>query len=201
MRLLANHDGLPLARTASGTLQLREVTNPAQDLDGLGKTGLRVAADLDPSNPQVQQIVSAMRRGDLDQMSFGFQVTQDEWNDDMSERTIREVKLFDVSVVTYPANPATSVSLNSARAAKAAYLIDEHRALDPDSASLILQILGRLSAVDSIVDEAQADVAEALNIPNPDSDGDDPSDQTPDDSSDPMTRKAAWLDAMRRSAD
>lgn len=101
VRLLVNHEGVPLARTKSKTLTL--AADPH----------LRSAARLDPSNPTVQEIRSAMSRGDLDQMSIGFRVTRQEWNEDYTERTIREVQLFDVSVVTYPANPATTAALRS----------------------------------------------------------------------------------------
>lgn len=99
--LLVNHAGVPLARTKSKTLKL----SAAPDL--------RAVATLDPANPTVQEIRSAMSRGDLDQMSIGFRVTRQEWNGDYTERIIREVKLFDVSVVTFPANPATSASLRA----------------------------------------------------------------------------------------
>lgn len=102
VRLLANHGGLPLARTRSGTLQLE-----SDDI------GLKVRATLDPTNPAAQEVRSAMERGDVDQMSFAFRVVRDQWNADYSERTISEVKLFDVSVVTYPANPATVVKLRA----------------------------------------------------------------------------------------
>lgn len=102
VRLLVNHGGVPLARTKSGTLTLSE--------DG---HGLRSVATLDAQNPTVQEVRSAMRRGDLDQMSFAFRATRQEWNKDYSERTISELKLYDVSVVTYPANPATTVGLRS----------------------------------------------------------------------------------------
>ena len=102
VRLLANHEGLPLARTKSGTLELE-----SDDI------GLKVRATLDPSNPTAAEVRSAMERGDVDQMSFAFRVVRDEWNKDYTERTISEVKLYDVSVVTYPANPATVVKLRS----------------------------------------------------------------------------------------
>jgi len=100
VRLLLNHEGLPLARTKSGTLRLAE--------DG---TGLEADADLDKRSTLTNDVAVAMERGDLDQMSFAFQATRQEWNEDYTQRFIREVKLFDVSVVTYPANPATSVKL------------------------------------------------------------------------------------------
>lgn len=101
VRLLVNHEGVPLARTKSGTLKLS--TEP----------DLRSVASLDPTNPTVQEVRSAMDRGDLDQMSIGFRVTRQEWNGDYTERLIREVELFDVSVVTFPASPTTSASLRS----------------------------------------------------------------------------------------
>jgi HK97 family phage prohead protease len=100
-RLLVNHEGIPIARTKSGTLKLSE-----------DEQGLHVdAPSLDGESPLVQTVRSAMKRGDLDQMSFAFQATRQEWNEDYSQRTIREVRLFDVSVVTYPASPSTEASL------------------------------------------------------------------------------------------
>lgn len=96
VRLLVNHDGVPLARTKSGTLSLT-----SDDI------GLHVRAELDPLNPSVVEMRSALWRGDLDEMSLAFKAVRQEWNADYTERTIREVKLYDVSVVTYPANPAT----------------------------------------------------------------------------------------------
>lgn len=101
VRLLVNHDGVPLARTRSGTLKLAATPD------------LRAVAELDPDNPTVQEIRSAMSRGDMDQMSIGFRVTRQEWNGDYTERLIREVQLFDVSVVTFPASPTTNATLRS----------------------------------------------------------------------------------------
>lgn len=101
VRLLVNHVGVPLARTKSNTLTL--TADPH----------LRGVADLDPANPTVQEIRSAMSRGDLDQMSIGFRVHRQEWNEDYTERFIREVELFDVSIVTFPASPTTSASLRT----------------------------------------------------------------------------------------
>lgn len=102
VRFLVNHEGLPLARTKSQTLAL------SQD-----DIGLRMEANLDPANPTVAELVSALRRGDVDQMSFAFSVVRQEWNDDYTDRTIREVRLFDVAAVTYPANPATIIGVRA----------------------------------------------------------------------------------------
>ena len=102
VRLLFNHDGIPLARTKSETLTLAE-----------DKKGLKVDATLDTRSGMANDLIVAMERGDLDEMSFAFKVTRQEWNEDYTERWINEVKLYDVSVVTYPANPATSVKLRA----------------------------------------------------------------------------------------
>jgi len=107
VRLLINHDGLPLARTKSGTLELTE-----DDI------GLLVRCGLDPASPRVAEVKSGMDRGDIDEMSFQFRVTRQEWSPDYAQRDILEVQLYDVSVVTFPANPTTSVSLRSAAVAR-----------------------------------------------------------------------------------
>jgi HK97 family phage prohead protease len=102
VRLLFDHDGAPLARTKSGTLRLSEDSR-----------GLKVEADLDPANPLAQQIMSGLRRGDLNQMSFAFRTIKDNWNTDRSVRELREVQLYDVSVVTYPAYEETIAELRN----------------------------------------------------------------------------------------
>ena len=96
---LVNHAGLTLARTKSGTLRLAE-----------DDTGLHTEADLDPTSPLVQALRSAMDRGDVDEMSFGFWVTRQQWSPDYDQRDILEVNLNkgDVSIVNYGANPATA---------------------------------------------------------------------------------------------
>jgi HK97 family phage prohead protease len=103
--LVVNHGGLPLARTKSGTLRL------ATD-----NIGLRVEAELDQSDPDVLALIPKMRRGDVDEMSFAFRVTNDQWSDDYTERTITSVNLHrgDVSVVTFGANPYTMAALRAA---------------------------------------------------------------------------------------
>lgn len=107
VRLLVNHEGLPLARTASGTLTLSEDAR-----------GLAIAADLEPSDPDVQALLPKVTRGDLNQMSIAFVVQKESWaygrGSAPDVRTIQDVDLWDVSVVTYPANANTSASLRAA---------------------------------------------------------------------------------------
>lgn len=102
VRLLIDHTGVPLARTRSGTLNIEEDEN-----------GLLVEADLDPLNPDAARVISAMRRGDMSQMSFAFRSIKDSWNTDKSVRELREVQLFDVSVVTFPAYEQTIAEVRS----------------------------------------------------------------------------------------
>jgi len=101
---LINHDGLPMARTKSGTLTLAE-----------DERGLYMSAELDSSDPDVRAIVPKMKRGDLDKMSFAFSPEVQSWDDsgDMPLRTIRQASLYDVSIVTYPAYQDTDIGLRS----------------------------------------------------------------------------------------
>lgn len=99
---LANHDGLPLGRTTAGTLRL-----------SVDAVGLHQETDL-PDTTLGRDVRELTRRGDLTSMSFGFVVTDEDWSvlDDGSQlRTIRDVDLFDVSVVTFPAYTGTDVAL------------------------------------------------------------------------------------------
>lgn len=98
VRFLINHDGIPLARSSSGTLKLEE-----------DDYGLFVEAELDPNNPKVAEVASAMKRGDLNEMSFAFAAIRDDFSGE--KRDVQEVRLFDVSVVTYPANSYAGATL------------------------------------------------------------------------------------------
>lgn len=104
VQLLVNHEGLPLARTKSGTLDLSTDTK-----------GLRAVARLVPSDPDVAALAPKLRRGDMDEMSFAFRTVRQELNSDETERRLLEVNIHkgDVSVVNYGANDATSVHLRN----------------------------------------------------------------------------------------
>lgn len=104
IRLLVNHDGVPLARSKGG---VGTMTVASDDI------GLRIEAPLDPANPRAAEVISAMNRGDIDAMSFGFNVVggRESWDGDL--RRIDEFRAVDVSIVTYPANPATVVKMRA----------------------------------------------------------------------------------------
>lgn len=104
---LINHDGLPLARTRSGTLTLSE-----------DERGLKISTRLEADDPDVARIVGKMKRGDLDKMSFAFWPDLQEWDDsgDVPLRTIKKASLHDVSIVTTPAYDGTEIGLRSLEA-------------------------------------------------------------------------------------
>lgn len=105
VRFLVDHDpSRLLARTASGTMQLSK-----------DKRGLRVEADIADTTIG-KDVKVLLDRGDLSQMSFAFTVEDDEWKrqkDGTQLRTIEDLDLFDVSVVTFPAYESTDASLRS----------------------------------------------------------------------------------------
>lgn len=104
--LLVNHDmgELPLAATQSGTLKLSE-----------DRIGLRMEADLDPSNPRAAEVASALRRGDVSKMSFAFTVAEGGQTREEGLRTLTDLDLYEVSIVTMPAYDSTTVGLRAAQ--------------------------------------------------------------------------------------
>ena len=135
LHLLINHEGMPLARTKSGTLRL-----------STDSTGLKVDADLDRSDPDVQRLEVKMGRGDMDEMSFAFRTIRHEWNDEETERRLLELNLDkgDVSVVNFGASPHTSAGIRSAINAIAEGDMAELRLLDPLDVRAAHEILGQL---------------------------------------------------------
>ena len=103
VELLFDHEGIPMASTRGGTMTLSVDDN-----------GLVVDVPaLDMESPYVKSIVSAMRRGDLQKMSFAFFTREDYYDPEERVRELRAVDLVDVSVVTRPWYDATSVALKS----------------------------------------------------------------------------------------
>lgn len=102
IRALINHDTtLVLGRNTSGTLELRE---DARGLWGSIKTN--------PNDMDAMNLYERVRRGDVTQCSFGFDILKEktEWRDDGNVKWILEkVKLYEVSVCTFPAYEGTGV--------------------------------------------------------------------------------------------
>lgn len=111
-RMLVDHNSYyVVARASAETLRL------SQDKDGLA-----VDADMDPSLSYVNDLSANLRNGNITGMSFGFYVVKDRWETETVEtsdgqsaevevRTILEVKLIEVSAVTFPAYEETDAGL------------------------------------------------------------------------------------------
>lgn len=97
IKMLWNHDtGAVLGSTRAGTLTLEE-----------DERGLKVRAELPPTSLG-RDIAVLVKRGDIDSMSFGFSVVRDSWNAAGDERVLEAVRLFEVSLVSYPAYQGTA---------------------------------------------------------------------------------------------
>ena len=134
VRLLTNHEGLPMARTKNGTMRLYE-----------DETGLYFEAEL-ANTQEAKDLYTLVSRGDVDQMSFAFRVIRQNWSKDRTERTLTEVSLADgdVSIVTYPAYTATSVEAREALK-KAVLEIKEGREVSGDSLLVLESVFGDLA--------------------------------------------------------
>lgn len=143
VRLLINHEGLPLARTKNGTLELSE-----------DEVGLRFDADL-PDTSEARDLYTLIQRGDVDQMSFAFRVIRQKWNADRTERTLTEVSLADgdVSVVTYPAYPTTTVEARE-HLASAIQAVKEGREISGESLLVLQSVFEKMSEGHEYVMEA-----------------------------------------------
>lgn len=106
VRALFNHRAeLILGRTTADTLQL--------ETDG---TGLHYRID-PPDTQYARDLLLSIERKDITQSSFAFRVEDDSWDEDDDGRLIRTIKkfrrLYDISPVTYPAYPDTTVAVRS----------------------------------------------------------------------------------------
>ena len=107
-RLLVNHDltRIPLARTPK-TMQFK-----------ITDKGLEMTAEL-PDTEEARSAYTAVKRGDLTGMSFAFTVPEggDSYDAKTSTRTITKIaKVYEVSLVNFPAYPTASAEARSARA-------------------------------------------------------------------------------------
>jgi len=102
IRALINHDtSLVLGRNKANTLELKVDTH-----------GLWGSIKINPNDMDAVNLYERVKRGDVDQCSFGFNIVREEtdWRDDGSvEWTIKEIDLHEVSVCTFPAYEETGV--------------------------------------------------------------------------------------------
>ena len=107
IRALTNHDTtLVLGRTKAHTLELRE-----------DEHGLWGKISINPKDADAMNLYERVKRGDVDQCSFGFEIVAEEtdFRDDGSVHwTIQDVKLYEVSCCTFPAYQETNIAARSA---------------------------------------------------------------------------------------
>lgn len=148
IKMFSNHNtDLVLGSTRAGTLRLTE-----------DSTGLLAEADLPPTTTG-RDLSILMERGDVNSMSFGFSVPAggDEWSEDGSVRTLNQIRLHEVSIVTgFPAYEATTAGVRSLdfvatrTAVDASVLADALTRLEageelaPDHADLISEVVAKL---------------------------------------------------------
>lgn len=123
--LVLNHAGMPMARTKNGSLQLSD-----------DSTGLHFdAPNLNGERQTVREVAQAVEEGILDEASFAFKTTRQQWSDDYARRDIAEYSLHrgDVSVVTFGANPTTHVALRA----------EDYDLMDEDAARVLYERLSR----------------------------------------------------------
>jgi HK97 family phage prohead protease len=141
VKLLWNHDsGEPLASLRGGTMQLVE-----------DSVGLKVTAKL-PNTTRGRDIAELLRTKVIDSMSFGFNVIKDSWSRDGQTRTLESVRLFETSIVSFPAYSATTATVRSAPSINADDLADallkleNGEELDENNANLITEVVAKLKA-------------------------------------------------------
>lgn len=112
IRALTNHDTtLVLGRTKAHTLELRE-----------DEHGLWGKVTINPNDRDAMNLYERVKRGDVDQCSFGFEIVSEEteYREDGSMHwTITEVNLFEVSACTFPAYQETNIAARSEERAAA----------------------------------------------------------------------------------
>lgn len=124
IKLLWNHDtSQVLGSTRAKTLTLTE-----------DDRGLRVSGIL-PNTTAGRDAAELLRRGDVDAMSFGFTVIKDSWSSDGSERTLKSVRLHEVSIVAFPAYTGTAGTTSVRNLEKVA----ERAQVDADALSAALE--------------------------------------------------------------
>lgn len=108
VRALIDHDTrLVLGRTSANTLTLRE-----------DETGLYGEIKINPQDSDAMNLYARVQRGDVNQCSFGFEILSEDYVVDADGHTctwtIRDLILYEVSVVTFPAYEATSAMARDA---------------------------------------------------------------------------------------
>ena len=144
IKALCDHDTrLVLGRNKAGTLKLRADSH-----------GLWGRITINPNDSDAVNLYERVKRGDVDQCSFGFDIREEEadFRDDGSVHfTLTDVTLYEVSVVTFPAYSETSVS-----ARKQDVVEIRKRKLDAWRVTALARLKGESHGTESTDAETQA---------------------------------------------
>lgn len=169
IKLLWNHDtGSVLGSTRAGTLKLEE-----------DNYGLRVTAVL-PDTTLGRDVRTLVQRGDVNAMSFGFSVPAngDTWNAEGTERTLRSVRIHEVSIVAFPAYSqtagtasvrsfdavATRAEVDADQLADAMLAIEDGKDLSLEQSELLTKVIQRLTPQEEAKVEEASDELTALEL-------------------------------------
>lgn len=167
VKLLWNHDsGQVLGSTRARTLTLTEDAR-----------GLKVTALL-PNTQLGRDTAELLKRGDVDAMSFGFNVIKDKWNAQGDERTLEAVRLFEVSIVAFPAYSgtggtatvrsleklATRAEVDANALESALTKLEAGEDLDTDARNLLTSVIDKLSPAAEFQPEPESSVIGDLGL-------------------------------------
>jgi hypothetical protein len=132
--------------------------------------GLRVEAELAPTT-RGKDLSILMERGDIDKMSFGFNVQSDSWSPDGNVRTLESVRLLEVSIVTFPAYESSVAQVRSIdqidveKLSDALLALETSDSLTPDQAGLLENVIKQMTKGDTTeepVEETQEEKVEEV---------------------------------------
>lgn len=169
IKLLWNHDtGSVLGSTRAGTLKLEE-----------DNYGLRVTAVL-PETTLGRDVRTLVQRGDVNAMSFGFSVPAngDSWNSEGTERTLRSVRIHEVSIVAFPAYQqtagtaavrsfdavATRAEVDADKLADAMLALEDGKDLTIEQSELLTTVIQRVTPQEAQEAEDNSDELTALEL-------------------------------------
>jgi HK97 family phage prohead protease len=169
IKLLWNHDtGSVLGSTRAGTLKLEE-----------DNYGLRVTAVL-PETTLGKDVRTLVQRGDVSAMSFGFSVPAngDSWNAEGTERTLRSVRIHEVSIVAFPAysqtagtaavrsydTVATRAEVDADKLADAMLAVEDGKDLSLEQSELLTKVIQRLTPQEQAQAEDNSGELTALEL-------------------------------------
>ena len=169
IKLLWNHDtGSVLGSTRAGTLKLEE-----------DNYGLRVTAVLPPTTLG-NDVKTLVQRGDVSAMSFGFSVPAngDTWNAEGTERTLKSVRIHEVSIVAFPAYSQTAgtasvrsfdgvakrAEVDADQLADAMLAIEDGKDLSLEQSELLTKVIQRLTPQEEAEAQESSEDLTALEL-------------------------------------